>query len=255
MKYCYALLSLTLISSLPVAAQNKAPIVDLQNNTPEAIARGQQATAAAQSDSYYQMQVLQEEIRQLRGMVEELKYEVDRLKQRQMDDYVDIDRRLAELVRGGASTSTAQSVDTGSAMAPAVPAASGKARVEPTAEMTNDYTAASNLLLKQRDVDGAALAFKKHVVDFPDSPYVPNSWYWLGEIDLLKGQSEQARQAFTIVVEQYPQHAKAQDATFKLGKIYHQLGDSDKARSLLNQAATAGGAVGIKAKAYLSDNF
>ena len=31
----------------------------------------------------------------LRGMVEELNYELQQIKQRQMDDYLDIDRRLS----------------------------------------------------------------------------------------------------------------------------------------------------------------
>ena len=41
-----------------------------------------------QGDRYYQMQVLQEEVQMLRGMVEELNYELQQLKQRQMDDYL-----------------------------------------------------------------------------------------------------------------------------------------------------------------------
>jgi len=93
------------------------------------------------------------------------------------------------------------------------------------------------------------------VIDFPDSPYLANVHYWLGEIYLLQGQDEQARQSFALVVEQYPNHAKALDANFKLGKLYNELGDKKRARELLQRAAQGTGATASKAKSYLESNF
>jgi len=43
-----------------------------------------------------QVQELQEEVRQLRGQLEEQGYELENLKNRQRDQYVDLDRRLGE---------------------------------------------------------------------------------------------------------------------------------------------------------------
>ena len=121
--------------------------------------------------------------------------------------------------------------------------------------MKADYDKASGLLLKQRDINGAALAFKQHIVDYPGSPYVPNAYYWLGEIYLLQDQAELSRQSFTAVVDQHPLHNKAMDARFKLGKIYHQLGEDARARQLLETAASSTGGVARKARAYLDNNF
>ncbi|MEH6617383.1 MAG: YbgF trimerization domain-containing protein, partial [Porticoccus sp.] len=53
-------------------------------------------------DMHYQIQILQDEIRTLRGMVEEMNYEVTQLKARQMDDYMDLDRRLSAAAVVGA---------------------------------------------------------------------------------------------------------------------------------------------------------
>jgi tol-pal system protein YbgF len=111
------------------------------------------------------------------------------------------------------------------------------------------------LLLKKRDFDGAVLAFKRHVIDYPNSPYIANAYYWLGEIYLLQGQDELARKAFALVVEQYPAHGKAPDANFKLGKIYHQLGEDERARALLETAAKGAGGAANKAQSYLKNNF
>lgn len=237
-------------------AQSRAPIVDLSSDSQRTATRAPVVSGAAQAqaDSYYQMQVLQEEVRTLRGLVEELSHEVQQLKQRQMDDYMDVDRRLSALVQGTASGNTTPAVGA-AGTAKTLPTTAPPQLTEATPQMTASYTNASNLLLKQRDINAAALAFKQHVVDFPNSPYVPNAWYWLGEIFQLQGQNEEAKKAFTIVVEQYPGHAKAADANFKLGKIYNELGDKEKAKQLLQTAAKSDSPVSTKARDYLRDNF
>ena len=239
----------------------------------------------AAGDRYYQMQVLQQEVQMLRGMVEELNHELQQLKQRQMDDYLDIDRRLSAIV----SSAQANSAPANNALANNAPANSrpgsssaaldaknstdssgyslnpagsnnpsaAKVAAGPSelAEMKANYENASSLLLKKRDINGAALAFEQHVVDYASSPYVANAYYWLGEIYLLQDQAELSRQAFTSVIEQYPLHSKAMDARFKLGKLYHQLGEDARARELLETAATSSGGVAKKALAYLNNNF
>jgi len=58
--------------------------------------------ANTQAEFFYQMQLLQQEVQNLRGMVEQLTYEVQQLKQQRMDDYLDLDRRISELSAGGA---------------------------------------------------------------------------------------------------------------------------------------------------------
>ena len=263
------------LSSFAVAAvgQNLTPIVDLSSpadataNTADSLSMEAPGSAVDGSgDRYYQMQVLQEEVQMLRGMVEELNYELQQLKQRQMDDYLDIDRRLSAQVSGASASNTGSAPAVAPANAgrsfggePAVPPSNVPSVVNAdsadSAVMKADYDKASGLLLKQRDINGAALAFKQHIVDYPSSPFVPNAYYWLGEIYLLQDQAELSRQSFTSVVEQHPLHAKAMDARFKLGKIYHQLGDNTRARELLEIAATSTGGVARKARAYLETNF
>ncbi len=241
-----------------------APAATTQQQAQKPVSVQSARPAAAVGDSYYQSQMLQEEVRELRGLVEELSYELQRVKQRQMDDYLDLDRRLSAVQSGkapadfGAQSDDLQATDAqanalqeGDAAAqdsPAVPASNAE-------EIAQSYAQASNLLLKQRDINAAALAFKQHVIDYPNSPYIANAYYWLGEIYLLQGQDEMARQAFTLVVEQHPTHSKALDATFKLGKIYHQLGENERARELLERAAKGTGGAASKAQSYLKNNF
>ncbi len=278
--------------SVTALGQSLTPVVDLnsqsdsaQNMDSTTNVDGAVNAGQAAGDRYYQMQVLQQEVQMLRGMVEELNHELQQLKQRQMDDYLDIDRRLSAIV----SSAPANSAPANNALANNAPANSrpgsssaaldaknstdssgyslnpagsnnpsaAKVAAGPSelAEMKANYENASSLLLKKRDINGAALAFKQHVVDYASSPYVANAYYWLGEIYLLQDQAELSRQAFTSVIEQYPLHSKAMDARFKLGKLYHQLGEDARARELLETAATSSGGVAKKALAYLNNNF
>jgi tol-pal system protein YbgF len=268
MKSAIALLILLSCFSPSILAQNLTPVVDLSSPASSANAGPSEivtstATVSASSDRYYQMQILQEEVQMLRGMIEELNYELEQIKQRQMDDYLDIDRRLSAIAASSASSSTAQPQQ---APYNAVGAAQiNSAGVTDNSQVTTDavdiavmkasYDNASNLLLKQRDMDSAVLAFQKHIEDFPSSPYAANAYYWLGEIYLLQGQDELSRQAFTSVVEQHPNHSKAMDSRFKLGKIYHQLGELDRARELLEAVSQSSGNVARKARDYLTNNF
>mgnify|MGYP001176431052 CR=1 FL=1 len=283
-------IGLSLVSAFAVA-QNPTPVVDLSSANSTAAKVVTQPNAGV-GDSYYQSQVLRDEVRELRGMVEQLSYELQRVKQRQMDDYLDIDRRLSAVMSGVAPTDMGEEVEgqagtviiAGQSLQPSQSIPIGAAQVTPlkpaskplpttvqtipqsapqkfqapavnSEEIEANYTQASNLLLKQRDIKGAVLAFKQHVVDYPTSPYIANAHYWLGEIYLLQGQDELARQAFTLVVEQHPSHGKALDATFKLGKIYHQLGELERARGLLETAAKGTGGAANKAQSYLKNNF
>ena len=273
--------------SVTALGQSLTPVVDLnsqsdpaQNMDSTTNVDGADNAGQAAGDRYYQMQVLQQEVQMLRGMVEELNHELQQLKQRQMDDYLDIDRRLSAIVssapannalannapansRPGSSSAALDAKNStdssGYSLNPAASNNAGAAKVaagpSELAEMKANYENASSLLLKKRDINGAALAFKQHVVDYASSPYVANAYYWLGEIYLLQDQAELSRQAFTSVIEQYPLHSKAMDARFKLGKLYHQLGEDARARELLETAATSSGGVAKKALAYLNNNF
>lgn len=59
-----------------------------------------------------ELQQMREEVRELRGLVEAQSQEIENLKRRQRDQYVDLDRRLGELRAGAAQASLARSGQT-----------------------------------------------------------------------------------------------------------------------------------------------
>lgn len=219
------------------------------------------------------IQELQAEVRELRGIVEEQSFLIEQLRQRRLDDYIDLDRRISEL--GGGSTAPASSgasapsatssaaarsaattsvATTGNAAArqpggvnppsnprnvePAPKPAVASARpVQPAAAAVAETakTAYQDAYqkIKNRQFDAAKSALRVFVSDFPDSQYVPNAEFWLGELYLQDSELEKARDAFYILVTRYSNHRKVPDAKFKLGKIYFELGDKEQARLML----------------------
>lgn len=199
--------------------------------------------AQISAEFYYQFQALQQEVMQLRGLMEEQAYEIKKLKQQRLDDYLDLDRRISELRGNGASTASAPTPIDPSAVASAQPA--------PVDELQH-YRDAIDLLLKQQDQDGAIAALNKHLQDYPRGRYAANAQYWLGETYLLKGDLELARKWFSQLITDFPNHNKVPDAKFKLAKVYDSLGNKQKARELLEEVAQSGTSAAGLARDYLS---
>ncbi|AOS95654.1 tol-pal system protein YbgF [Microbulbifer aggregans] len=276
-----AIAAAVMAAASPVFSQ--APIVDLSGNnagqntqsapaypqppySESSLAENQLARAGsqpsrqqgnAQADAYYQMQVLQQEVLELRGAVEELRHEVKRLKQQRTDDYMDLDRRISRLSgeapkgapANGGDTEGGDIGDAGAAaqtQTPSAPAAS--------ADESERYQASFGLA-RNGDYDGASAEFKRLLNDFPNGQYAPNANYWLGEIALVQGNLEEARQWFVALLDGYPNSSKVWDGRYKLGTVYHQLGDDQRARDLLQQVAGSDARASDLAKKYLEENF
>ena len=276
MKNLVVSLAVFFFFSASANSQNLTPIVEANSSldgpslTEVSLPEENQASKLA-SNQFDVMQDLRDEVRSLRGLVEELSYDLQKMKQRQLDDYLDIDRRLSiqnievnstevlssegELVAADNTDDPSQPILTsGDPALDQTPVLADSVRDYEVA-VRQDYEAASNKLLKDRNIDAATVALNMHLVDFPDSPFTANAHYWLGEIYLLKGDTELARKAFKTIVDQFPQHPKSMDSNFKLGKIYFQLGNRAIAKEFLLKAIESPGGTATKAQKFLEQNF
>jgi tol-pal system protein YbgF len=222
-------------------------------------ARAQQDAIAQKTETYNQIQSLQQEVSELRALVEEQGHQISRLKQLQLDNYVDLDRRVAILSGGGKSLSD-ETQPNGDTSAPAIETLSSSSTSADTPAApavlseAEEYKAAYELL-RQRQIDPSILAFKEYLKKYPSGSFAANSCYWLGEVYLLKNQLPLARDWFTKLLEGYADSNKIPDAKFKLGKVYHLMGDKKRAKVLLDEAAAGSGDSARVAKQYLQDNF
>ena len=201
------------------------------------------------AELYYQLQVMQQEVLQLRGMIDEQAHQIKKLKQQRLDDYIDLDRRLSQLGQPGSGVNNRATTNTSS------PASSRRKAVSRKGSELQSYRAATDLLLKQQKYDQAADALNQHLKDYPNGKYAANAQYWLGEISLLKSELDVARQWFAKLLNNFPTHSKVPDAQFKLGKVYHLLGDAAKAKEFLSKAASSNSTASGLAQDYLKINF
>ncbi|MGB1382606.1 MAG: tetratricopeptide repeat protein [Porticoccaceae bacterium] len=248
-----SILMVAMLSS-QLVAQPLSPVVELDSSGYSDAKKKPSVVDIQRAEQFYQMQVLKDEVKMLRGKVDELSYQLQQIKQLQMDDYLDLDRRLSAI--NSTKTDIMPATQNSILMLPdaqlttSSPELIEQEKIVTPEDIEADYLASSKLL-KDRDFDGAIAAFKDHILNFPQSPYLANAHYWLGEIFEFKGESKLAMESFEVIINNYSDHNKAMDARYKLGKLYHKQGETKQAVAMLKQAAQSNGGAGAKAKAYL----
>ncbi|MEE4300521.1 MAG: tol-pal system protein YbgF [Pseudomonadales bacterium] len=191
------------------------------------IQRGE-VEADAAGTLFAELQDLQQEVMALRGLLEAQQNRIDLLEREQRDRYLDLDRRLSLLGRGGLAAQPADRAGVEGAGA-----AAGADGAEP-ADERGAYERAFALTREKR-FEEAIPAFRRVIDDYPGGQYVPNAWYWLGELYLALPEPnlELARQSFVQVIQLWPEDRKAPDAKYKLGVVHDRLGEPEQARNYL----------------------
>ncbi|MBK3445480.1 MULTISPECIES: tol-pal system protein YbgF [Pseudomonas] len=255
MRTCRRALTVLALSVAPLAVWAAVPVTDSNsgyNNsgssyppagygTNGAYAGGAATSApSAQGELFNQLQRMQDQLAQQQGTIEVLQNEVRQLKQEGLERYQDLDRRI------GAGVAPAATPDNSSAggapSAAAGGAAAGVAAAAPAASSEPGDPAKEKLyydaafdLIKAKDFDKASQAFTAFLRKYPNSQYAGNAQYWLGEVNLAKGDLQAAGQAFAKVSQLYPKHAKVPDSLYKLADVERRLGHTDKVKGILQQ--------------------
>lgn len=242
------------------APAQRAPVTTAQPAAPQAGVAAEVGSAESGASSgaslarlYYQLQTMQEEIRQLRGQLEEQQFTIDRLRRDQQEQYLDLDGRVADLARRGSVAAPSQpgaareNTDAIAAQTGALPPAQQATR-EPASAPTSTEpprTSASGgeqsayngaiTLMRDKRFDESVDSFNQLVVDYPNGALTPNAFYWLGELYLAKNELEQSRQSFMQVLNLYPDHRKVPDSLYKLGVVYSMQGDSRRSLEYLKR--------------------
>ena len=229
----------------------QAPIYDATQPP----ARNQSAQAAGeipteqslQMEIYSQLKTLQQELMELRGIVEEQGHELRTLKQQSLDRYIELDRRIGS--GGGSSASAKVDKDSSRGSTSAVPV-----------EEIDAYREAYELV-KAKQFEQAISGFEDFLRRYPQGEYAPNAIYWTGELQLVKTPRDlkAAETAFAALLKQYPDHSKVPDAMYKLGKVHFLSGNKAASKKILNELIAKHGNSGrsaIKfARQFLQDNF
>ena len=178
-------------------------------------------------ENQYQLQLLQQEIMQLRGLVEQLQHEFSRLKSIQDDRYLELDARLQQALKANVSVSQPVLKDPAETAVSVIDENVGEKELYETIQ----------ILIRNRQYEMAITQLEALIGRFPKGEYTANAYYWLGQVHAAKTNPdfEKARQALAQVISYFPDHGKVPDAAYALGKVYHKLGDCERATDLLQQ--------------------
>lgn len=168
------------------------------------------------------IQRLQDQVRDLRGQIDALQYQIRQNEQGQRELYQNLDQRITALERGGAAAGSAPSATRGTVAAQANPA------------VESAYLAAFDELKKGR-YDAAINALQAFLQQYPETAYSDNAWYWLGEARYVQRDLSGALTALQTVVNRYAASPKVGSALYRIAVIQEEQGQTTNARATLER--------------------
>ena len=181
----------------------------------------------APGDLLGKLQLLQEEVMRLNGLLEQQAHNIRVLEEKSLQRYIEIDRRLSAVDTDTIDSPKRQTETVFFSDQNSVPEQPGEGEA---------YVSAYGLV-KNREFDLAITAFQNFLKEFPDGKFAPNAHFWLGELYLVldPADPEASRQAFMLLVSQFSQHVKVPDALYKLGKIQLMKGNRERSKYYLDR--------------------
>jgi tol-pal system protein YbgF len=162
----------------------------------------------------------QQELRTLRGQIDEARNSLESLQQQQRDLYGDLDRRLLVMENGAAGA----------------PVAAGGATNAPDVVFADESSVYGEAFaaMKAGRYEEAARGFQTYLAKYPRGPRADNATYWLGEAQFVQQQYELALKSFQAVAA-FPESRRLPDAMYKVALSQYELKAFRNARATLQK--------------------
>ncbi|NNH01175.1 YbgF trimerization domain-containing protein [Acinetobacter sp. ANC 5414] len=186
-------------------------------------------------------QQLENDVRALRGKIEEQDNEIEKLKHELTNRYTDLDQRLELLQQKVDPESVTPEEDNQQDTSPSTvntptPVTAKATNTLPAAVSTQATTASTQPspadldkaaytvaldAYKQGGAKKAIAPMKNFIKNNPNSVYISNAYFWLAEFNLAIEPTNytEAKKNYNIVINQYPNSAKAARALYQLHSI------------------------------------
>lgn len=178
-------------------------------------------------DLLSQIELLNQELRKLRGQAEELEHNLQDAKNRQKDFYVDLDTRVRHFE---AAEATAQAV--------AVQKATDVRVAEDTVAVENSAYDVIYAYYKAANYEKVIEAAKDFQKQFPDSKRLPGLYYLMGDAYFAQNDFKKSIASYQVVVSKYETSTNVPDAWLNIAACQQQLKDNAAARKTLKLLMT-----------------
>lgn len=192
-----------------------------------------------------QLSEMQEQLRDMNGRVEEAQHHISKL-QTKLDKALDeISSRLVSLEQVKSVAKPEQMVrnydETEDPNAPVdlgvnPSEKSAKAAEEKTENADELAFKEAKKLLEQAQYEPAAIKFQTFVTKFKNSSFLPEAYYWQGELFSIKQEDENAAVSFLKAYQTDPKGDKAGESLVRLGGVLGNLGKSKEACTTFEKA-------------------
>ena len=164
---------------------------------------------------YQKISELEQEISTLRNLIEENTYLIERYQELQLKRYLDLDKRLHNLLSEEKEDLAEQNLISNDFH---------------STEEIDLYKDALELFEASRYAD-ALEAFRELIISFPEGKYSANAYFWSGELYLVQQMLEDAREHYLVVVEKFYDHPRVPDCLYKLGVLEKLLKNGEVANA------------------------
>lgn len=197
--------------------------LEQQSNSAQNTGESSQDNALASYEFYKQLEAMRMEVQQLRGILEEQNYQIERLKKAEKERYADLDRRINEVQQQKQASSVVAATNTD--------ISSNAGDVGAMDEDLKTYRSAKQKV-DSKEYNAAIAEFTLYLEFFPAGKYVPQAHYWLGELYMVLEipEYDNARTHFETVIKTFPDHAKVPDCLYKIGLIQKTQNKTDDAK-------------------------
>lgn len=176
---------------------------------------------------------LQADVDTLRGQLEETKYQLNQIIERQKMIFQQIGNSS-----GFSSNTSSESQQAGSAQSvdsDSPTASSNLSNWTASGDQKVDYNFIIQFVNDAKQNSESIAAFQKYLQAYPKSSYRANVNYWLGQLLYKQSKKEDASFYYATVVKNFPSSPKAADSLYKIGLILLDKGDSKKAKTVFEQ--------------------
>lgn len=180
-----------------------------------------------------------QELGQLRGLIEQLRYDFDQSQRRQQEAITSFDARIKGLEAealappsGAAAAAAGSDAGLGAPVGNAV--SSSAAPLSSAADEEALYLKSFDQL-KGGKYDEAIAGFKSMLSKYPQGNYSDNAWYWTGESYYIKKDFSNALSSYRSLLEKFGSSPKVPDALLKTGIIQQEQKKNDAAKAAYNR--------------------